>query len=100
MRALPVAGEPPMLDANCFGAAGSEAQGAHVELALRVVGDRVAAATFRAYGCPHVIASSSWLAERLVGCNREEVASWDWREVAASALVLVLIAFTYVYFTG
>jgi SSS family solute:Na+ symporter len=26
--------------------------------------------------------------------------SWDWREVAASGLVLVLIAITYVYFTG
>ena len=26
--------------------------------------------------------------------------SWDWREVAASAVVLVLIAITYVYFTG
>jgi SSS family solute:Na+ symporter len=26
--------------------------------------------------------------------------SWDWREVAASAVVLVLIAITYAYFTG
>src|SRR5688572_8453424 len=26
--------------------------------------------------------------------------SWDWREVAASAVVLVLIAITYLYFTG
>jgi SSS family solute:Na+ symporter len=26
--------------------------------------------------------------------------SWDWRELAASGLVLVLIAITYVYFTG
>jgi NifU-like protein involved in Fe-S cluster formation len=46
------------------------------------VGDsRVQAAAFRAYGCPHVIASCSWLAERLVGRDREEVAGWDWREV-------------------
>jgi len=81
MRALPVAGSPPSFEPNCFGSAGSEAQGARVELALRVAGGRVAAAAFRAYGCPHVIASSSWLAERLVGCNREEVAGWDWREV-------------------
>jgi len=87
MRALPVAGEPPMLDANCFGAAGSEAQGARVELALRVAGGRVAAVGFRAYGCPHVIASCSWLAERLVGRSREEVAGWDWHEVQQALAV-------------
>jgi NifU-like protein involved in Fe-S cluster formation len=87
MRVLPVAGEALPIDANCFGCAGSEAQGARIELALRVAAGRVAAASFRAYGCPHVIASCSWLAERLVGCRREELAAWDWREVQQALAV-------------
>jgi NifU-like protein involved in Fe-S cluster formation len=52
-----------------------------VELSLRVSDGRVRAAAFRAYGCPHVIAACSWLAERVVGLNRDELAAWDWREV-------------------
>ena len=63
------------------GTAGSEAQGAIVQLSLRVVGDRVEDARFRAYGCPHLIASASWLSERLKGSTRADVALWDWREV-------------------
>jgi NifU-like protein involved in Fe-S cluster formation len=81
VRELPGAALEPLTAANCIGAAGSEAQGMRVELWLRVGDSRVQAAAFRAYGCPHVIASCSWLAERLVGRDREEVAGWDWREV-------------------
>jgi NifU-like protein involved in Fe-S cluster formation len=84
MRELPGAAVEPVAGANCFGAAGSEALGAKVELSLRVSDGRVRAAGFRAYGCPHVIAACSWLTERLVGCDREELAGWDWREVQAA----------------
>ena len=80
-RELPNAAIEALAQANCFGAAGSDAQGARVELSLRVGDGRVRAAAFRAYGCPHLIAACSWLAERLVGRNRQEVAGWDWREV-------------------
>jgi NifU-like protein involved in Fe-S cluster formation len=81
VRELPGAATEPLAAVNCVGAAGSDAQGANVELSLRVSDGRVRAAAFRAYGCPHVIAACSWLAERLVGCDRQQVAGWDWREV-------------------
>ena len=81
VRELPNASTGTLAAANCIGAAGHEARGVRVELSLRVSDGRVRAAAFRAYGCPHVIAACSWLAERLVGLNRDELAAWDWREV-------------------
>ncbi len=65
------------------GRAGDREQGAEVELQLRIVGDRVAEARFRAFGCPHLIAAASWLTERLVGASRDDLGLWDWREAAA-----------------
>jgi cysteine desulfurase len=79
-RELPRVGAPD--DPNWIVAtAGGEAQGALIELSLEVRGQRAERARFRAYGCPHVVASASWLAEHLVGRTRPEIESWDWREV-------------------
>jgi NifU-like protein involved in Fe-S cluster formation len=81
MRELPNAGRAPDAATWIVATAGDEAQGALIEVSLDVRGERVHAAKFRAYGCPHVIASASWLAEHLVGRTRDEVEAWDWRDV-------------------
>jgi NifU-like protein involved in Fe-S cluster formation len=81
MRELPRAGAFAAATRDvCVGRAGGESQGALVELSLHVVADRVEEARFRAYGCPHLVASASWLAENLRGLTRAEVERWDWRE--------------------
>lgn len=61
------------------GVAGSVAQGTHFVLSARVVGDRIEAVRFEAYGCPHCIAAGSWLTERLVGLTEAELRAWRWR---------------------
>ena len=84
-RTLPLAGD---FDAGTPGAlraaAGTVEQGARVQLAIRVEGDRVREARFLAHGCPHFLAACSWLAERLVGCSQGDLQGWDWREAAAA----------------
>jgi nitrogen fixation NifU-like protein len=62
------------------GVAGSVAQGTMFVLSARVVGERVEAVRFEAYGCPHCIAAGSWLSERLVGLSQPELQRWNWRE--------------------
>lgn len=69
------------------GRAGDPEQGAEVVLQLRVAGGRVLEARFRAFGCPHLLASASWLTERLVGVSRDDLLHWDWREAAAAVAV-------------
>jgi len=81
MRELPNAGSAPDDPAWIVATVGDEAQGALIEVSLEVRDERVHAAKFRAYGCPHVIASASWLADHLVGLTRAEVENWDWRDV-------------------
>lgn len=61
------------------GVAGSVAQGTQFVLSARVVGDRIEAVRFEAYGCPHCIAAGSWLTERLVGLTEAELRQWRWR---------------------
>jgi nitrogen fixation protein NifU and related proteins len=62
------------------GVAGSVAQGTMFALSARVVGERIEAVRFEAYGCPHCIAAGSWLSERLVGLTAPELRQWCWRE--------------------
>jgi nitrogen fixation NifU-like protein len=64
------------------GRAGDREQGAEVELAFAIAQGKVLEARFRAYGCPHFIASASWLTDRLSGATRDELAAWDWRDAA------------------
>ncbi len=51
------------------GAAGDFARGTRVEFQLRLQNGVVAACRFQAYGCPHVIAAASWIAERAEGLD-------------------------------
>ena len=49
------------------GAAGDFARGTRVEFHLRLDRGIISACRFQAYGCPHVIAAASWIAERAEG---------------------------------
>ncbi len=49
------------------GSAGDREQGTWVQFDLQVESGKVLAARFLAFGCPHVIAVSAWLAEQAVG---------------------------------
>jgi NifU-like protein involved in Fe-S cluster formation len=49
------------------GAAGNQAQGTWVRFDLQIDAGAVSAARFLAFGCPHTIAVSAWLAEQAVG---------------------------------
>jgi len=64
------------------GRAGDREQGAEVVLTCRIVGQSVAEARFRAFGCPHLLAAASWLTDRLRGAGRDDLLAWDWREAA------------------
>jgi NifU-like protein involved in Fe-S cluster formation len=51
------------------GAAGSRAQGTWVQFDVQAAGEPrvIAAASFLAFGCPHVIAVAAWLAQQAAG---------------------------------
>jgi len=49
------------------GAAGGRGQGTWVQFDLQVSGGIIQAARFLAFGCPHTIAVSAWVAERGAG---------------------------------
>jgi len=49
------------------GAAGNPSQGTWVQFDLQINAGAVSAARFLAFGCPHTIAISAWLAESAVG---------------------------------
>jgi hypothetical protein len=61
---------------GCFrGSAGSQSQGTWVQFDVQVNPEAPAltieAVRFLAFGCPHVIAVSAWLAERAVGLDAQ-----------------------------
>jgi nitrogen fixation protein NifU and related proteins len=82
MDALSGAGDLPRGDDVVQARAGDREQGAEVVLALRVADGQALELRFRAFGCPHFLAASSWLTDRLRGVGREGFAEWDWREAA------------------
>lgn len=49
------------------GAAGGRAQGTWVQFDVQLSGGTIQAARFLAFGCPHTIAVSAWVAEHAVG---------------------------------
>ena len=57
------------------GGAGETGRGVRVEFEARVRDGRIAECRFRAYGCPHVIAAASWVAEQAEG---RRVGDFDW----------------------
>ena len=83
MATLSGAGSLPAGSDVVTGSAGDREQGAEVRLQFRVADGRVVAACFQAFGCPHFLATASWLTDRLLGVGREELEAWDWREAAA-----------------
>jgi NifU-like protein involved in Fe-S cluster formation len=66
----------------CHGAAGDREQGAEIELNARVNDGRVTEARYLVFGCPHLVAAASWLTEAIVGCDRAQLAGWDWQQAA------------------
>ncbi len=49
------------------GAAGSRAQGTWVQFDVAAASGSITAARFLAFGCPHTIAVSAWIAEQAIG---------------------------------
>jgi NifU-like protein involved in Fe-S cluster formation len=62
------------------GHAGGALDGAEVRFWLKVTGDRIQATSFLAYGCPHVVATAAWMAQRARGMQLAEIARADWRQ--------------------
>lgn len=54
--------------------AGREALGTRVRFALRSDGQRLLEVRYRAYGCPHTLATCEWLARKLEGCRLDGLA--------------------------
>ena len=89
LRALSPASEPPSGPARApkshpaasaanvaevVGEAGGAGQEVWVRFRLRVRGGVVMSALFKAYGCPDTLAAAAWVAERLPGRGRGELA--------------------------
>lgn len=64
------------------GAAGDAARGVRVEFEARVRAGRILECRFRAYGCPHVIAAASWVAEHAEGKRTSDTSWLDPRSLA------------------
>lgn len=75
LRALSPASEPALaLAGEVVGEAGGPGQEAWVRFRLAVQDGSVKSALFKAYGCPHTLAVAAWVAERLRGRSRAELA--------------------------
>lgn len=75
LRALSPASEPaPAFPGEVVGEAGGPGQEAWVRFRLSVRDGIVKSALFKAYGCPHTLAVAAWVAERLRGRSRAELA--------------------------
>ena len=67
--------------------AGAVEQGAQIRLQLALSGDRITAARYQAYGCPHFLAACESLATWLEGRTVAQLAQWRWRDVEAELQV-------------
>jgi len=57
------------------GVASTQANRSRLELQVRLDGERVGDARFRAHGCPISIAVGAWLADRAIGRTLDELSS-------------------------
>ena len=73
LRALSPASEPPG-DTGVIGEAGGPGQEVWVRFTLAVEDGVVKSALFKAYGCPHTLEVVAWVAERLRGRGRADLA--------------------------
>lgn len=74
---------PPGGGQRRVGVAGEVSRGARVEFEARVRAGRVVECRFQAYGCPHVIAAASWVAEHAQGRAVNELEWLEPRRLAA-----------------
>jgi NifU-like protein involved in Fe-S cluster formation len=72
------------------GGAGETGRGVRVEFEARVRGGVIAECRFRAFGCPHVIAAASWVAEQAEG---RAVGESDWLDPRRLAELLEVPAY-------
>ncbi len=86
-REMPGTAPLPGSAATVRGEAGSRDQGAAVAFELAVRSGRVLAARFEAFGCPHLVAVASWVAEGVIGLDPDGLDAWDWREAADAVAV-------------
>jgi len=56
------------------GEAGREGLGTRVRFTLRIAEQRLLEVRYRAYGCPHTLATCEWLARSLEGCRLDALA--------------------------
>ncbi len=87
LRALSPASEPAEGGpGEVVGEAGGRGREAWVRLRLSVEDGTVKRALFKAYGCPHTVAVTAWVAERLRGRGRADLAPGtpaEWAETLA-----------------
>jgi NifU-like protein involved in Fe-S cluster formation len=76
---------PPDSGGRLVGIAGEVRRGARVEFEARTRDGRIIECRFQAYGCPHVIAAASWVAEHAEG---RAVNDLDWLEPRRLAALL------------
>jgi cysteine desulfurase len=87
LRALSPASERPSASASqAAGEAGGPGKEVWVRFRLEVADGVVKSVLFKAYGCPHTLAVAAWVAERLRGRGRADLAPGtpaDWAEALA-----------------
>jgi len=88
LRTLSPASEPPgePEPGEVVGEAGRPGQEVWVRFRLRVQDGVVKSALFKAYGCPHTLGVAAWVAERLRGRGRADLAPGtpaEWAEALA-----------------
>ncbi len=79
-------GGPGQPAGQIVGEAGGPGQEVWVRFRLQVAGGVVKSALFKAYGCPHTLAIAAWVAERLCGRGRADLAPGtpaEWAEALA-----------------
>ena len=69
-------------EADAVAQVGTPAEGEMLQVALKVAGDVIVAAKFRAFGCPTAIASGSVLTEMLIGSRLSETSAITAAEVS------------------
>jgi NifU-like protein involved in Fe-S cluster formation len=74
---------PPGAGVRWRGRAGGRSQGAEVVFEARVEHERVVAARFGVFGCPHLLAAASLAASRMTGRSVAEARRVDARALAA-----------------
>jgi len=62
---------------RAHGEAGREELGTRVQFSLAIAGQRLVGVRYRAYGCPHTLATCEWLARSLEGRRLDSLAIGD-----------------------